>query len=595
MRAFVVVLRRVLGILGILGILAVSVVVGVSPAQAQDRFVVLRTIAGSEPPGLVPVAESIEAVADRQHTILTTDEATNLITLRHSTEPAAASRDDFDALARESEAALEHVAFGRRRQARRAIESILERAQGAIEALNRESRSARRILNSCLYLVRALDHARDEEAALDQAVECARLVPDMQPSAAEHPPVVRRLFDRAVARIESGPHGSLNVQSEPSGCAVFLNGRRLGATPFSRENLATGEYRVQVECEAGRPGRVHRIVLAAEPRDVMIDSRFDRALRNTDRDLRLEYVDADEENAYRLGDATAVAGIMGVDNVILITAEGESVARVDWIRASGVVVASVRVAMNSAGAVRESLDRGMAELGEARSVDATGETAVAIEPWAPPAPRGAEVASIPGAATADASAGAEGHAAESDLSGLSELAALGWVLGGVGVATYAVAWSLQGVWIHRDGQVDVAEPDDVDYADRVARRDDLALPVSLLAASGAVLTTAALPFLLGDGGTGPWHWIVGGVGVAVAAVGIGLWTQDNACVDPPDCREVSRTVPLAPLLVTTAVPMIAVPILALILGSGEDAHPNDLSLVPTLGPEGAGLILGGTL
>ena len=557
--------------------------------MAQDRFVVLRTIAGSEPPGLVPVTEEVQTTAGRQHTLLTTDEATNLIILRHSTEPAAASRDDFDALARESEAALEHVAFGRRRQARRAIESILDRAQGAIEALNRESRSARRILNSCLYLVRALDNARDEAAALDQAVECARLVPDMQPSAAEHPPAVRRLFDRAVARIESGPHGSLSVESEPSGCAVFLNGRRLGSTPFSRENLATGEYRVQVECEAGRPGRVHRIVLAAEPRDVMIDSRFDRALRSTDRDLRLEYVDTDEENAHRLGDATAVADIMGANNVLLITAEGESVARVDWIRTSGVVVASVRVAMNSAGAVSESLARGMAELREAHSVDATGETSVAIETWAPPAPRRPQVASNSGAFEPDPNAGAEEDATGSDL------AALGWVLGGVGVATYAVAWSLEGVWLHRDGQVDVAEPDDVDYADRVARRDELALPVSLLGATGAVLTTAALPFLLGDGGSAPWHWVVGGVGVAVAAVGIGLWTQDNGCIDPPDCREVSRTVPLAPLLVTTAVPMIAVPILALILGSSEDARPNDLSLVPTLGPEGAGLILGGTL
>jgi hypothetical protein len=99
---------------------------------------------------------------------------------------------------------------------------------------------------------------------------------------------------------------------------------------------------------------------------------------------------------------------------------------------------------------------------------------------------------------------------------------------------------------------------------------------------------------VGDGGAAWWHWVLGGVGVVVAGVGAGVWSQEGKCSDAM-CSERNRTVPLAPLLVTMSVPLIALPILALIFDSGEDASPNDLTVLPSLGPDGAGLVIGGTL
>ncbi len=571
-----------------IGCVAFAATTPAASAAAQERAVVVRTLAGAEPPGFAATAEAIERAASSQLTVISAAQMAELLRQRHSSEPAAASQDDFDALARESEAALEHVAFGRRRQARRAIESILERAQGAIEALNRESRSARRVLNSCLYLVRALSDAGDEEGALNQAIECARLVPDMQPSASEHPPAVRRLYQRAVERIESGPHGSLHVESRPPGCDVYMNGRRLGTTPFTREQLPTGEYRIQVECESGRPGRVHRFILAAEPRELVIDSRFDRTLRSTAGDVRLEYEDAQAEYAHRMADGVAVAEILGATDLLLVSAEDPEVARVDWIRVGEPprVLASAKIAMSASGASPSSVQRGMVALLQRRSVDATHDEDIEIAAWSPPAPRQATSAMGRDIEPPPSDDGAP--------EATNDLAWLGWVLGGVGVVSYGVGWGLQGEWFHRDGLVNVAQPTDPDYQLRLDRRDEMVAPVALLGVGGAVLTTAALPFLVGDGGPEWWHWVIGGVGVAAAAVGIGLWTQEGKCADPM-CSERNRTVPLAPLVLTMSVPLLALPIVALIFDSGEDARPNDLSVLPSVGPNGAGLIIGGTL
>ncbi len=574
--------------------------VAAQAAEPNSRLVVIRTVAGDEPPGLASLAESLEASAGRERPALLATQAAALISQRHSAEPAAASQDDFDALARESEQALEHVAFGRRQQAQRSVARILERAQNALEALNRESRSARRVLNSCLYLVRALDDAHDDARALDQAVECARLVPDMTPSAAEHPPSVRTLFDQAVDRIENGPHGALRVTSEPSGCSVYLNGRRLGQTPFTRDDLPTGEYRVQVECAEGRPGRVHRLVLPAEPRELAIDERFDRTLRTTANDVRLEYDNAADQGRYRVNDVLAIARIVDATEVWLVTAEREGVARVDRIDVGGPrVLASARVSFTSAGAAREPLASITMALVEGRSVDASGETEQPMEPFHI-RPRSARAPSASGAAhDATGTGGLDAEVPDDGDGGRGAAppsngppAGVGFALGGAGIVALGVAWGLQGEWFRLDDRVSVAVPTNIDFQDRVDRRDAIELPVALVGLGGALLTTGALPFLLGDDGPAWWHFVFGGVGVVVLGAGIGLWAIDGTFSDDAETQR-HNTVPVGPLLVETAVPLLAVPIVALLTKLTGDSRTARISAWPVATADSAELVVAG--
>jgi len=551
-------------------------------AQREPRFIVVRTLASADPAGFRQAADDIGRLAREARPGLTVEQAVRAIEERHSAEAVATTSDDLDALARESEAALEHVAFGRRRQAAAAVTRILERAQAAIETLNRETRSARRVLNSCLYLVRALADSGDETAALEQSVDCARLVPDLLPAASEHPPNVRQLFQQAAAELDSGPHGGLRVDSEPQGCAVYLNGRRLGSTPFRREELPTGEYRVQVECtETGRPGRVHRIVLSAEPREIVIDSRFDTVLRTSGRDLRLEYASVEEEQRWRLYDATLVAELVEASDLLMVTPEGDAVLRVDRVDVLHQrVIASVRLAFTAEGIDADAVRRGVAHLLAPRSMDLTGETEREMRAWVPArgVPRMSRAALEAQLTRVTPAWDDETPPDLDDADGDGGV----WV--GVGLAaggfvSLAAAWGVQVQWSEKQAAVRDTDPLDSRYPGRVEDRDGYVLPTLVLGGAGALLGTAALPFLLDDEGPAWWHWTLAGTGALGTAIGAILWSREGSCENTM-CTSRERTVPLGPLLIATSVPLLAMPVVALVMEDGDSVEALSVQAVP---------------
>jgi hypothetical protein len=71
--------------------------------------------------------------------------------------------------------------------------------------------------------------------------------------------------------------GSLLVESSPSGCDVRINGVGFGPTPLETNELSTGEYAVQVECDGTRRGRIHPAKIGSGTTKVFVDARFDRA------------------------------------------------------------------------------------------------------------------------------------------------------------------------------------------------------------------------------------------------------------------------------------------------------------------------------
>jgi hypothetical protein len=143
-----------------------------------------------------------------------------------------------------------------------------------------------------------------------------------------HPPSIRTFYDDVVDASRSSA-GTLEVQSEPSGCSVWVNGIAFGASPARIERLPLGTYAVQVECGA-EAGRVHRVGVERGTTDARVDTEFDHAVQ-TAGPISLRYTEP--PNRARLAsDAEALARKLEVNAVVLVsvrTGEAIELSRVD--------------------------------------------------------------------------------------------------------------------------------------------------------------------------------------------------------------------------------------------------------------------------
>lgn len=146
-----------------------------------------------------------------------------------SRTPREPSDSDLEALGHATQEAIEHVAFGRTAAAQRSVREAISRAEKALESLNRETATARQILDACLSLVRSALQEGKRDLARDQATRCRRLVPDLTPSRTAHPADVIGVLAEADDLLVRMHTGYLAVHSAPEqNCSVYLNGRHLG-------------------------------------------------------------------------------------------------------------------------------------------------------------------------------------------------------------------------------------------------------------------------------------------------------------------------------------------------------------------------------
>ncbi len=296
-----------------------------------------------------------------------------------SRPPVGAEEGDVDVLAREARAALEHVAFGRTASAQKSVKEVLSRAERALESLNRETTTARQVLDACLALVRSALHRNDRRAALDQATSCRRLVPDVAPNQSLHPASVIGVLAEADDQLRRLRTGRLRVLSVPeSSCSVYVNGRHLGTTPFVLERAVAGPYRVQVECSEDR-GRVHVVELGDDPTELLVDAQLDRAIFSDAR-LALRYASAPLRDALAPNHATQVGRAIRAENVVLVHADATSVSLSRVSVEQGRVVGRVHLPWNEQGGYeRSALKAALDALWEGRleSTQAAGAVAPA--------------------------------------------------------------------------------------------------------------------------------------------------------------------------------------------------------------------------
>jgi hypothetical protein len=551
-------------------------------AARAEAWVVVPVVVANDQEAKLAASQAARPVAEAlgQHgRVVGFATARERFETRGSSPPVAATHGDLDQLARDAQQALYHVAMGLYTNASADVERVMTRADRALESLNRETIAAKQLLDACLFIVRARLQAKKLEEARKQAFECRRLVPDIEPEAAMHPPEVIGQLAAAEAELEMQKPGSLRVTSSPSGCPVYVQGRNLGQTPLELPRLMRGEYRVQVDCVPGQHGRVHRVTLGPSRTIVNVDSRFDAVVQTGD-GVSLRYTSDLAQQREARAHGIEVGRSVGARHVALVTPEAGSEDRVRISSlevAQGRLVASVIVRLDATSALVRGADA-IAALVEGRSFDFTVEPAVPLIETPEVEPLQAQTSEL----ALDLSL-----LSDSERSDDSDTNWIAWSAGGVGAAAYVASWILYAHQLSLESDYRKVRdlPDTSEAERRIARIESFELVPPILAFASAGVVSAALPFVLPESelSSPPAAVAVGGAGVLLAGVGAFFLIQAAGCETYDAlgrCDDVLATTRFGGLLISGALPLLMTPVVYWIRGDAPSSIPesDDVSL-----------------
>ena len=505
-----------------------------------------------------PQGDLLEA-RERVRTLLTQEGASVLEEQRIRAEfeaqisipPTFISQNQINDWVEQSRTALVSLANADYEEARQALLRAQELSQRAAEELNRETDRARAVLDTCLYMVRAFVETGDQAGAREQARNCRRLVPQIEPSRRRHTPEVRAILEALDQERNSSPAAVLRVESTPSNCVVRLNGIQVGRTPFAMPDLARGEYRVQVECGEAR-GRVHQVSLNDEVVHLVVDTVFDQEMHS-----RPVYADANAR-----ADAHAATLAEKVSATIVMVGEENGGYRLtrferDW-RTSSRVVSFDRLG----DAVRQILSR---EGGQAYSGE-DGEDETAYTP------------SIPA-----------------------------WRVGiGAGILAAGVGLSIAAAAVHvqrqKRGQIYIDNsPSALMFLEFQRNWQAPRVSVIALGVMGGAISAFSVPAWLPNRRGVHWaSWLIGGLGLVGAASSIALVAVRENCPEEVSAEETrrgcvqrDRNGGIAAILGGASLTFLTVPLVDALQRDPTSQDSVSLQLAPYASRQGAGLTLGG--
>ncbi len=552
-------------------------------AQSEDRWLIVPMTIPSDFP-IEPTASTVRAeLLERGLKVWSLDNAAMQFEANGSSPAPELTDSAIKEWRSRSEAVLESLVQGAPSKALDRLNEAALLSLDTVAALNRESGLSQKVLDTCLLGVRALLETGSESRAEAQARECRRLVPQGEPSPHMHPPTALNVLGQVdTARTEQT--GALGVESEPSGCAVRLNGLMSGETPFEVRNLSPGRYGVQVECDSDRRGRVHFADVKTGLVEVFVNGRFDRTVESRP-SLRLRYASALDEEEHRNADAAEIARIVPSGAIVLMSTPDPTTLELELM--SGTPLqrrALARVHDRPSGPTRGDIALAAHTLIDEKCVDLTSLPPVALscgdEPReamakAPPdddwpdtrTPRGQFISGLTLVAAGSASL-LTGYVLLGPRARVSE----DWVrvldAGGQGSASLQQKWFNMGVGIVATSSV------------------------------GAAALVTAMPLALPKRAKTPWWaWLSGGIGVGFAAfsVAYGVTAEDKpgaSCSitidDPADariCVKRSEQVSVAVLTGLTAAPLLTIPLVYLF-------RPNDANITPNIEVSRSGAYIG---
>ena len=501
---------------------------------ASSRWLVIPSQGGQAGDDASPSVESLHVTAEavrqelsvRGEEVWQADRASERFEVVGSAPAPKVSQSDIDRWVERSRAAVRYLARADYKAARRELKAAQRLANRAAEELNREAARAQQVLDTCLFMVRAYVETNNGAEARRQARECRQLVPRVEPSAFRHTPEVRALLAEVDEAMAAEAPGTLEVTSTATDCLVRINGVEFGRTPLSGVELPVGTYRLQVECEEGRRGRIHRVAVVSGANAFAFDAGLERAIR-TRPVLHLQY-DSATEWAERMHHAEQVGRPLRGSDVLVLSAVREGVIRLD-LGGREREPASTWVAVRDGVPESEDLRRAFDAMFEGRSVDFTEAHPIARASWKTEATENA--GATVGAMTAAAAASIEqddGRSWRGAPRPRNQRIA-GWSLFGIGVASIGTSVGLH-VWRGELGTRFMGSPGSLSTAQRW---NDVRIGVWTTAAFGGAATSAAMPLLLPDYDRTPrWGWALGAVGLGLTGYAIYEGVTMTRCPEP---------------------------------------------------------------
>ena len=549
-------------------------------AQQGGTWLIVPTGSGADMRQLDAAANRLEqALVASGAQVWSPAEAAARFEAEASSPPTVLSDADLKRWTSLSSRAVDDLAEGDNGNALKKLNAAQVLSSEAIEEFNRDPERARRVFDTCLYSVRAALATESESRARSVARECRRLVPRAEPSPYMHPPAVTELLAEIDA-LQAKQSGELRVDSIPSHCAARLNGVLLGETPVSIGHVFPGQYRVQVECDPGKRGRVHVVTVGAGSAERKVDARFDAAIVSTP-SLQLRYDKAADASKYGVDDARQVAKEVGVGQIVLLTVDGE----VMTLRRIGArdsepptVLAAAQLSSAGAGASDADLASAAAALVAGQCTDFTSGA---------PAPLDCGRVQAASTATPAASDWPEGRRPRGQF-------IAGMTLVGVGIAGLATGYAL--LIPRSNAAEDWIATVDADSTNGATQATDASAQQrwfdlrGAIIASGAVGSAAlvtAMPLALPNREKTPWWaWVSGGVGIGLGAFSIAYGVTAEAapsasCSDPTVDPSVPRAcatrgdqTSVALLTGLTAAPLITMPLVYLLRRSPAKLEPQ---------------------
>lgn len=548
-------------------------------AQKDSRWLIVPSTASGDADRVEStVARARQALVNEGVSAWPADEAAQRFEARASAPPATLSKRELERWMSLSVAAVDDLAEGDNKKALEKLNAAQDLSRDALEELNREPERARRVFDSCLYIVRAVLATETESRARTVARECRQLVPRAEPSPYMHPPAVTDLL-RRIDALQAKQTGELRVESVPSGCPARLNGVLLGETPVSVGDLFPGKYRVQVECDPARRGRVHLVTVGAGRTQHRVDTRFDDAISSRP-GLSLRYASPAEEQEHRFADAKRVAKEVAASDVVLLSMPTPTTMELELIDVTAEPTAGskalARVSSGGTGPSQSDLASAARALSAGQCMDFTASAPAAL-PCGRPAPT---VAAMP-------SDWPEGRRPRGQFSS-------GLTLVGVGIAGLATGYALlaprnnAGVdWVAGvDAEVAAGQPTGQNQSSQ-QKWFDLGTGIIVSASVGAAALVTAMPLALPEREKNPWWaWLAGGGGIGLAAFSIaygvtadaepaaGCSTLRLSSEDVRTCFDRGQQVSIAMLTGLTAAPLITMPLVYLFRPSKAKLEPQ---------------------
>lgn len=165
-----------------------------------------------------------------------------------------------------------------------------------------------------MVLARIYKNTGKEQEYDDSLASVVRLAPDHQVDPMYYAPGFRARLDKIREQLRRAPKLKLSVGSSPPGAEVFLDGRRVGSTPYTGE-LVAGPYLLELGSH-GAFSLPHPLELSSDS-SAQIDMSFESSVHPK----RLPCVAGGADEQARLAHGMKLGVVLGVAEVVLLRLE----------------------------------------------------------------------------------------------------------------------------------------------------------------------------------------------------------------------------------------------------------------------------------